>query len=125
MGNVSEQQTGKQHYTITSTIRLKPHPSYAISSISMESALTTARRQVRLESPKLACTTDAFKLTCSLPDETALESWISKTFEVSPASSATELYPNLPCIHQATVYWIPESSQLMFRYPHWNIATGL
>lgn len=103
---------GREHYTLHSTVKLEA----AASDITP--ALKNAWKQIRYEQPHIATTVEAMKKVYEVPDERALEEWLSSTFIVSSASSSGELYTTVKPIKQATLYYIPKSSELVFRAHH-------
>ncbi|KAI1813020.1 hypothetical protein GGS20DRAFT_555069 [Poronia punctata] len=106
---------GREHYTIYSTIKLETGYS------DLETGLRNAWKQVRYEQPQLATTREGMKLVYEVPDAKALEAWLESTFVVSSASDAKELYTQVQPIKQATLYYVPNSSEVVFRNHHHSI----
>jgi len=106
---------GREHYTLLSKIKLESDLS------DTETALKNAWKQIRYEQPQVATTVEGMKKIYEIPDAQALEDWLASTFIVSPASNAEELYSTVTGIKQATLYYVPESSELVFRAHHHTI----
>ncbi|KAF7558289.1 hypothetical protein G7Z17_g64 [Cylindrodendrum hubeiense] len=106
---------GREHYTLFSKLKLE------VDSPDMTSALKHAWKQIRYEQPQIATTVEGMKRVYEVPDEKALEEWLASTFVVSPASDAEELYQTVTPIKQATIYYLPASSELVFRGHHHTI----
>lgn len=103
---------GREHYTLHSTLKLETVAS------DITPALKHAWKQIRYQQPHIATTVEAMKKVYEVPDENALEQWLSSTFIVSSASSSEDLYPSVKPIKQATLYYIPKSSELVLRAHH-------
>lgn len=103
---------GREHYTLCSVLKLETVPS------DITSALKHAWKQIRHEQPQIATTVDTMKKVYEVPDEKALENWLSSTFIVSSAASSEDLYSSVKPIRQATLYYLPSSSELVFRAHH-------
>ncbi|KFA55439.1 hypothetical protein S40293_08894 [Stachybotrys chartarum IBT 40293] len=111
---------GRENYTIFSTLKLK------WDSPDITSSLEHAWKQMRFEQPQLATTIEGSKKVYRVPDETTLQEWLASTFIVSPASSAEELYQSISPFKQATLYYLPRSSELVVRAHHYTIdGTGI
>ncbi|KAI6090039.1 hypothetical protein F4821DRAFT_35333 [Hypoxylon rubiginosum] len=111
---------GREHYVLFSTLKLE------ISIPNVESALRYAWKQIRYEQPQLAATVEGMAKVYEVPDEKGLEQWLASTFIVSQASDAEELYRSVTPIKQATLYYLPNSSELAFRAHHHSIdGTGV
>ncbi|KAL3454130.1 hypothetical protein BJX65DRAFT_84882 [Aspergillus insuetus] len=110
---------GRQQYTIFSALKL----NLTLPNADTEASLRHAWKQLRHEQPQVAITINinAKKMSYDVPDESALEEWLSSTFIVSPVSSADGLYRTAGGITQCTLYYIPASSELVFRAPHAHI----
>lgn len=106
---------GREHYTLFSNIKLE------VDLPDIEAALKHAWKQIRYEQPQIATTTEGMKKVYEIPDEIALEEWLKSTFIVSSASSSDELYESVTPIKQATLYYVPKSSELIFRGHHHTI----
>ncbi|KAI1120145.1 hypothetical protein F5Y10DRAFT_283518 [Nemania abortiva] len=89
-------------------------------------ALEDAWKRICYEQPQIASTVDGMKKVYEIPDTKALEEWLESTFAVSTASDAEELYVSVKPIKQATLYYIPKSSELVFRgHNHMIDGTGV
>ncbi|KAJ9235582.1 hypothetical protein DTO169E5_6037 [Paecilomyces variotii] len=111
---------GRQHYVLYSKLTIET------GLTDMESALKHAWTQLRYKQPQIAATVEGMKLVYEVPDETSLQEWVTSTFIVSSASDAEELYRKATPIKQATLYYIPKSSELVFRAHHYLIdGTGV
>ncbi|KAI1097947.1 hypothetical protein F4804DRAFT_326098 [Jackrogersella minutella] len=110
----------REHYTLFSRIKLETGFADATP------ALKHAWKQIRYEQPQIATITDGMKKVYDVPDEKALEEWLDSTFVVSPASDGEELYQSVKPIKQATLYYLPKSSELVFRGHHHTLdGTGV
>ncbi|CAJ2513208.1 Uu.00g013270.m01.CDS01 [Anthostomella pinea] len=109
---------GREHYTLCSVLKLETGPG------DITPALKQAWKQVRYEQPQIATTVDGMKKVYEVPDERALEEWLSSTFIVSSASSFDELYPSVKPIKQATLYYLPKSSEIALRAHH-HVIDGI
>lgn len=103
---------GREHYTLFSVLKLETE------SLDIAPALKQAWKQTRYEQPQIATTVEAMKKVYEVPDEKALEAWLSSTFLVSSASGSEELYASVKPIKQATMYYLPKSSELVLRAHH-------
>ncbi|KAI2606534.1 uncharacterized protein GGS25DRAFT_501714 [Hypoxylon fragiforme] len=115
-GNISASLCdGREHYTLFSKLKLDANFS------DMESTLKYAWKQIRYEQPFIASTVEGMMKVYEVPDGKALEQWLASTFIVSEASDAEELYQSVAPIRQATLYYIPKSSELLFRGHHYTV----
>lgn len=81
---------------------------------------------MRYEQPHLATMADGLKLVYEVPDNAALQEWLDATFIVSSAANAEELHQANQTIQQSTLFYIPRSSELLFRaYHHTVDGTGV
>ncbi|PYH98526.1 hypothetical protein BO71DRAFT_447120 [Aspergillus ellipticus CBS 707.79] len=71
--------------------------------------------------PQIAATVEGMNKVYEAPDEAALQEWLASTFIVSSASDADEVYHSAAPIKQATLYYVPKSSELLFRVHHFTI----
>ena len=113
---------GREHYTLFSRIKLQ------LKLQDAEACLRRAWQQLRHEQPQLATTVEDLKKVYEVPDEAALKEWLTATFIVSPASDAAGLHQVVTDkpIRQSTMYYLPKSSELVFRGHHQNIdGTGV
>ncbi|KAE8418857.1 hypothetical protein BDV36DRAFT_252857 [Aspergillus pseudocaelatus] len=112
---------GRHQYTIFSKLKV----DLDINPADIEASLKRAWKQLRSEQPQIATTVDGTTMVYEVPDETALQEWLASTFVVSPAADAEELYCNVEPIKQVTLYYIPNSSELVLRAQHYTIdGTG-
>ncbi|KAL4861077.1 hypothetical protein BDV12DRAFT_208417 [Aspergillus spectabilis] len=117
IGSVSASHfEGREHFTLFSTIEVAP----TIPSDKIEDMLKKAWTQLRYEQPQLAATvnTKTRRKVYEVPDETELQAWLAATFIVSKAPNADELYATVRPISKATLYYLPRSSELVFRVHH-------
>ncbi|KAI0189869.1 hypothetical protein F4808DRAFT_445267 [Astrocystis sublimbata] len=111
---------GREHYTIFSKLKLET------TELDVAPALRRAWEQMRHEQPQLATSVEGMKKVYEVPDEKALGEWLSSTFVVSQASDAEELYQSVGPIKQATLYYLPKSSEVVVRGHHHTLdGTGL
>jgi hypothetical protein len=106
---------GRQHFTLWSRLRL------SLSLSEPESALRHVWKQLRYQQPTIATVIEDMKKVYHVPTDGMLEQWLSTTFIVSSASNADELYQSVTPIKQPTLYYVPKSSELLFRSPHYAI----
>ncbi|KAI2615010.1 hypothetical protein GGR54DRAFT_315661 [Hypoxylon sp. NC1633] len=121
MANVSAGMCdGREHYTLVSKLKLE------IASADPTPALRHAWKQIRHDQPHIATTVDGMKKVYEVPDEKALEEWLASTFVISPAADAEAWYQSVKPIKQATLYYLPQTSELIFRGHHHTIdGTGI
>lgn len=111
---------GREHYSIFSALTVEF--DYPV----VESALRHAWQRMRYEQPQLATTAEGTKFVYKVPDEAALNHWLTSTFVVSDAGGSDELYHRGSPFKQTKLYWIPRSSELVFRARHQTIdGTGV
>ncbi|KAI1429338.1 hypothetical protein F5Y12DRAFT_797586 [Xylaria sp. FL1777] len=111
---------GREHYTLFSNIKLETTESDIVS------ALRHAWKQIRYEQPQIATSVERMKKVYETPNSKALEEWLASTFIISPAADADELYISAEPIKQATIYYLPKSSEVVFRGHHHTIdGTGV
>ncbi|KAI0439881.1 hypothetical protein F4803DRAFT_564217 [Xylaria telfairii] len=106
---------GREHYTLCSVLKFETPASNSTA------ALKHAWKQIRYEQPYIATIVDNMKKVYEVPDEKALEQWLDSTFIVSSAATSEELYSSVTPIKQATLYYVPNSSELVFRAHHHTI----
>ncbi|KAI9929402.1 hypothetical protein ASPWEDRAFT_134859 [Aspergillus wentii DTO 134E9] len=110
---------GREHYVIFSKVKV----DIKIPDVAL--ALKNAWKQLRHEQPQIASTVEGMKKVYEVPDEAALEEWLASTFIVSSCQDAEELYRNSEPIKQATLYYLPQSSELVLRAHHYTLdGTG-
>ena len=104
-----------------SVIKLGVHSS--ISTDDIPKYLGRAWIETRFRQPGAACTADrdqAVKIY-SVPDDRVLEDWLASSFHVlTHAVDASSTFPGEP-IDSAQLYWLPQSSEVVFRAPHWLV----
>ncbi|KAI1170711.1 hypothetical protein F4777DRAFT_102828 [Nemania sp. FL0916] len=111
---------GHENFTFFSKIQLETQ------NLDLIPALKHAWKQIRYEQPQITATVESMKKVYEVPDTNALEEWLASTFIVSSASDADDLYSTAKPIHHATLYYLPTSSEIVFRCPHHTIdATGV
>ncbi|KAI0977264.1 hypothetical protein F4678DRAFT_7779 [Xylaria arbuscula] len=106
---------GREHYTLFSTIKLEA------TQLDLAPALRHAWKQLRYEQPQIAATVEGMKKVYEVPDARGLEKWLASTFIVSAAPGAEDLYSSAEPIRQATLYYLPNSSEVVFRAHHHTI----
>ncbi|PWY85493.1 hypothetical protein BO83DRAFT_374233 [Aspergillus eucalypticola CBS 122712] len=87
----------------------------------VEASLKKAWTQLRYEQPQIATVHNDTTKVYEVPDETALQAWVASTVITSAAANAEDLYATITPITQATLYYLPASSQLVLRTPHETI----
>ncbi|KAI0908881.1 hypothetical protein F4824DRAFT_482422 [Ustulina deusta] len=111
---------GREHYTLFSKIKLETTDS------DIAPALRRAWEQVRYEQPQIATSVEGMKKVYEVPDAKALGEWLASTFIISPALDAEDLYVSVEPIKQATLYYLPKSSEVVFRGHHHTLdGTGI
>jgi hypothetical protein len=124
MENLSSSMcNGRHHYNIFSRIQIDLHLRGIGTDTEQETKEQTIRhawKQLRYEQPQLAITADGMTKVYEVPaDEAALDAWLTTTFIVSSASNFEDLYSTgLEPIQQSTLYYIPNSSELVLRALH-------
>ncbi|KAI1269310.1 hypothetical protein F5Y18DRAFT_374201 [Xylariaceae sp. FL1019] len=104
---------GRKHYTLYSVVKL--------DSLVSEDAVRQAWKHIRFEQPQIATTIEGMNKVYEVPDDAALEKWLSSTFIISPSVDFEELYSSIAPIQQATMYYLQESSELVLRAHHHTI----
>ncbi|KAL4786988.1 hypothetical protein BJX76DRAFT_354603 [Aspergillus varians] len=87
----------------------------------VESKLKQAWVQLRYEQPPLVITVEGSTKVYNVLDGGDLQAWLAETFVVSSAADADELYRTLGSIVQATMYYLPQASQLVLHVYHYVI----
>lgn len=105
---------GRRQFTIFSRINV----DLELPSPEVENALRQAWKQVRHEQPHIAVTVEGFKKIYEVPDETALQKWLDTTFIVSDNTEGETIARESRPIQQATLYYLPKTSELVIRAPH-------
>ncbi|KAL2816208.1 hypothetical protein BDW59DRAFT_153444 [Aspergillus cavernicola] len=108
---------GREHYTIFSKVQIE----LSIPVADVESALKQAWLQLRYEQPLIAAKVEGMTRVYEVPDEAALQAWLTASFVVSTAADAEELYSSVAPITQATFYYIPRSSEVVLRAQHYVV----
>ncbi|KAL4786493.1 hypothetical protein BJX76DRAFT_365578 [Aspergillus varians] len=108
----------KEHYFISSVVRLKHLPSIA--------DLQSSWKALRHLHPQIATEEDVTgsKLTYTVPTPTDVEQWVKDTFVVHRQDgqcSADSLDTVLPPSPQLMLHVLPSTNELLFRTPHWRI----
>jgi hypothetical protein len=106
---------GREHYTELAKIKLE------INLPDVEAALKHAWKQIRFKQPHIATFTDGMKIVYEVPDTKGLEEWLALTFIMSSALDADNLYQSVKPIKQATLYYLPRTSELVLRAYHYTI----
>ncbi|KAI0172854.1 hypothetical protein GGR52DRAFT_580507 [Hypoxylon sp. FL1284] len=106
---------GREHYVVFSKLKVE------MDFPDVESTLRHAWKQIRYEQPSIAATVEGMTKIYEVPGEDALKQWLASTFIVSEVSDAEELYQAIMPIKQATLYYLPRSSELVFRCHHSSI----
>ena len=110
---------GQYQYIISSTIKIKQSEGNQINVGDLQEAW----KYVLFQQPKLAATIDSqdWTLHYRIPSASDLKDWLSTTFVVHGNTTAEKLYSKLPTINHGSLYWLPESSELILRCPHWQV----
>ncbi|PYI10692.1 hypothetical protein BO78DRAFT_450480 [Aspergillus sclerotiicarbonarius CBS 121057] len=113
---------GRRQFTIFTKIQVDLN----IPSDRLESCLKEAWTQLRYEQPQIATIQEGMTKVYEVPDEAVLQAWIASTFIISAAANGEELHANAAPIDQATLYYLPGSSELVLRAPHDTVdGTGM
>lgn len=110
---------GREHFSICTTVKVK-----ADRSVNMEKSLRRAWKQIRYEQPDVACMPDINKFTkvYEVPTAATLKQWLDETFFVMDTDlTATEMYPHFKPCKNASLYWFPRTSEIVFRASHYKI----
>ncbi|KAJ5538930.1 hypothetical protein N7494_008409 [Penicillium frequentans] len=103
---------GRRHFTSFSRIKVE------LEIFERESALRNAWKQLRHEQPNLAVTVEDCSLIYEVPDEPGLQAWLDNTFIVCGGIGSDALALESRPIQQPTLYYLPATSELVFRAPH-------
>lgn len=110
--------------TICSFLKISLHPHVQSPTVDIPEVLRRAWVRMRFEQPDIACFADNEKSikVYKVPDERSLRSWLDQSFHVMPVcADARSAYPDLEITSAASLYWLPQSSEVMLRAPHWMI----
>ncbi|KAI3008187.1 hypothetical protein CBS147346_2758 [Aspergillus niger] len=109
----------KEHYLITCTLQLSPLPP--------ATAVEQAWKALRHVYPQLAAEpepdsngSDRFVYK-AITSTTQLDSWAKETFHVDIDRTANDLYEQLTPSPRVHLYYLPSTSEVVFRTPHWRI----
>ncbi|OJJ77734.1 hypothetical protein ASPBRDRAFT_36995 [Aspergillus brasiliensis CBS 101740] len=109
----------KEHYLITCTLQLSPLPP--------SSAVEQAWKALRHVYPQLAAEpevngngSERFVYE-TITSTTQLDTWAQETFHIDPDRSANDLYEQLTPSPRVHLYYLPSTSEIVFRTPHWRI----
>ncbi|KAL4875601.1 hypothetical protein BJY04DRAFT_232332 [Aspergillus karnatakaensis] len=125
-GNGAMTVYGRRQYTLVSTLKVElnlPHP---------QATLRQAWLQLRHQEPDLAATLEegGEKKVYETPDQRELGQWLQRTFVVLSSNNAEEVLNAGPDGYahgyamdqeQATLYYLPKSSELILHAHHWLI----
>ncbi|KAF2017534.1 hypothetical protein BU24DRAFT_152193 [Aaosphaeria arxii CBS 175.79] len=86
-----------------------------------ETALRIAWKQVRYNYPEIAAFPyqDTYMYRIGNPDQVAL--WVSATFSTCPNTTVDHLLGHIPRNEQMGLYWLPDSSEVLIRSPHYRL----
>ncbi|KAL3458755.1 hypothetical protein BJX64DRAFT_301746 [Aspergillus heterothallicus] len=105
--------SGRQQYNIFSKLKVD------INLPDVQSALRHAWKQTRHQHPAIAASVNGHQKVYETPSEAGLQQWLAGTFIVSDVTDA-DLLLSQP-ISQATLYYLPRSSELVLRAHHYVI----
>ncbi|KAL4752192.1 hypothetical protein BDW72DRAFT_202432 [Aspergillus terricola var. indicus] len=108
---------GRQHYTVFARALVELN----VPDDNAESALKQAWIQLRHEQPHIATTVEGTTKIYEIPDEAALQAWLTATFVVSGAADAEALWDTVSPITQTTLCYLPKSSELVLRAHHYVV----
>ncbi|KAL1971040.1 hypothetical protein VTN77DRAFT_2874 [Rasamsonia byssochlamydoides] len=113
----------REHWAINSTATISPLGALA-SKTDLPAVLRRAWAHLRFQHPSLAAQVapDNTHLTYTVPSSPeALQEWTEQTFTVvSDAASASEVIPTLRPGPYATLYYVPQSGELLGHTAHWR-----
>ncbi|KAJ5784324.1 uncharacterized protein N7503_009536 [Penicillium pulvis] len=105
----------KQHYFISSTLRLKNLPPLK--------DVQNAWRALRQRYPQIAAIPDetGARFRYTVPSHTELDAWVQQSLIVDYGSSANEKNEGEQPSHMFLLFYLPGTRELLFRTPHWRI----
>lgn len=112
----------REHWAINSTATIRPVGALA-SQGNLAAVLRRAWAHLRFQHPSLAAqvAADNTHLTYTVPSSAeALQEWTEQTFAVVDAASASEVIPTLKPGPYATLYYVPQSGELLGHTAHWR-----
>ena len=95
--------------------------SFSPSLGDPEQALRTAWKQVRYNYPEIAAFpyNGMYMYRIGNPDQVAL--WVTATFSVAENTTVDELLGHIPRNEQMMCYWLPKTSEVLIRSPHYRL----
>ncbi|EEY23738.1 conserved hypothetical protein [Verticillium alfalfae VaMs.102] len=107
---------GREHFNIFCAIKVELPFADPIP------VLRHAWKQLRHDQPQIASTVEGTTKIYETPvSEEALEQWLDKTFLVArDAEDADGLYKNIPINEETSLYYVPNSQELVLRTSHYN-----
>ena len=115
-------EQGKMSSIVSSSIRLP-----ILGQMEDDATMQVLRRawiQLRFDKPDIAIQADPARLvhTYTVPTKATVTDWAQTTvLLLAEAPSEEEVYPDLPAVEMATLFYLPRSSELVFRAQHWMI----
>ncbi|KAJ5994530.1 hypothetical protein N7451_010254 [Penicillium sp. IBT 35674x] len=105
----------KQHYFISSTLRLEKLPPLQ--------DVQNAWRGLRQRYPQIAAIPDetGARFRYTVPSHTELDSWVQDSVIVDNGSSASEKCEREQPSSMFLLFYLPSTRELLFRTPHWRI----
>ena len=109
---------GREYWSISAFAQFEVQGSQE----DVKSALRQAWKTMRYDHPQLACTEHEGVIVYEVPDDTALEAWLEKTFIVKEASMDKDaMFASFQPSGLATLHFWPKTSEIMFHSSHWRI----
>jgi hypothetical protein len=107
----------RDNWAKTAVAKLEFHPSLS----DPEAALKIAWKQVRYNYPEVAAFpyNDIYMYRIGNPEQVSL--WVSATFVVEEELSVDELFGHLPRNEQMMCYFLPKTSEVLVRSPHYRL----
>lgn len=105
----------KQHFLISSTLRLKSFPPLK--------DVQNAWRALRQRYPQIAAIPDetGARFRYTVPSHKELDAWVQESFIVDNESSANAKIEGEQPSPMFLLFYLPGSRELLFRAPHWRI----
>ncbi|OJI82786.1 hypothetical protein ASPTUDRAFT_123558 [Aspergillus tubingensis CBS 134.48] len=110
----------KEHYLITCTLQLQP-------PLPPTSAIEQAWKALRYVYPQLAAEPEADGngserfVYEAITSTTQLDAWVQETFHIDTNRTSNDLYEQLTPSPRVHLYYLPNTSEVVFRTPHWRI----
>jgi hypothetical protein len=111
---------GKEHGSVYSVCKLSAPPGLTSGKIS-EVLLRDSWKCLRFAYPTLSVVTEGSHKIYKAASSEAVEAWAQETFHVETHLSAEQLVQNLHLRKLPCLYFLPQSSTVVFHSSHWRI----